>query len=104
MKVIDAENSREESTSPLQSQVIVHRDLNVLLGAQITLGSLDRGMAEEEFDLLQITTALAAELMGWSAAFSPLQLGYKRWTEEVFPCKYARLALISARRCSTWLA
>jgi hypothetical protein len=85
----------------LKSQVIVHRDLDILLGAEIALRGLDRGVAEQEFDLLQIPAVLAAELMGWSAAFSPLQLGYKRWTEEVFPCKYARSALISARRCST---
>jgi hypothetical protein len=32
---------------------IVHRDLYVVPGAQIALGRLDRGVAEEEFDLLQ---------------------------------------------------
>jgi hypothetical protein len=42
---------------------------------------------------------------GMVRRFQPASAGlYKRWTEEVFPCKYARSALISARRCSTWLA
>ena len=57
--------------SPLQSQVVVHRDLDILLGAQITLSRLDRGMAEEELDLLEIPAVLptqfgagAAEVMG----------------------------------------
>jgi len=46
----------------LQSQVIVHRDLDILLGAQIPLGRLDRRVPEQEFDLLQIAATLAAEL------------------------------------------
>jgi hypothetical protein len=98
---VTVSNPAQEPPSPLQPQVVVYGDLDILLGPEITFGGLDRGVAEQEFDLLQIPAILAAELMGWSAAFSPLQLGYKRWTEEVFPCKYARSALISARRCST---
>src|SRR6266851_1895953 len=47
---------------PLQSQVIVHRDLNVLLRTQIALRGLDRAVSQEELDLLQIPAVLAAEL------------------------------------------
>ncbi len=46
----------------LQSQVVVHRDLDILLGAQIAFGGLDRGVPEQEFDLLQIPAVLPAEL------------------------------------------
>jgi hypothetical protein len=45
---------REESRSPLESQVVVHRDLDILLGAQIALGGLDRRVPQQEFDLLEI--------------------------------------------------
>jgi hypothetical protein len=45
----------------LQSQVIVHRDLNILLGAQIALGRLYRRVAEQELDLLEIPAVLPAE-------------------------------------------
>jgi hypothetical protein len=45
----------------LQSQVIVHRDLNVLLGPQIALGGLYRGVPQQEFDLLQIPAVLPAQ-------------------------------------------
>jgi transposase len=38
---------------------------------------------EQELDLLQTPAVLAAELMGWSAASTPIYLGYKRCTEEV---------------------
>jgi hypothetical protein len=50
------------SLSGSEAQIIVHSDLNVLLGAEITLGSLDRGVAEEEFDLLQIAAVLPTQL------------------------------------------
>jgi hypothetical protein len=46
----------------LQSQVIVDRDLDILFGAQIAFGGLDRGVAEQELDLLQIPAVLPAEL------------------------------------------
>jgi hypothetical protein len=54
-------NSNEESTYQLQPQVVVHRDLNILIGAQIPLGGLDGGVTEQEFDLLQIPAILAAQ-------------------------------------------
>jgi hypothetical protein len=54
-------NSNEESTYQLQSEVVVYGDLNVLLRPQIPFGRLDGGMAEQEFDLLQIPAVLPAE-------------------------------------------
>ena len=42
--------------------VIVHCDLNVLLRPQVTLSGLDRGVPEQELDLLEIAAVLAAEL------------------------------------------
>ena len=47
---------------PSEPQVVVHRDLDILFGAQIAFGGLDRGVAEQELDLLQIPAVLAAEL------------------------------------------
>jgi hypothetical protein len=46
----------------LQSQVIVHRDLDILLRPEIAFGGLDRRVAEQEFDLLQIPAVLPAQL------------------------------------------
>jgi hypothetical protein len=46
----------------LQSQVVVHRDLNILLRAQIAFRGLDGGVAEQEFDLLEIAAILPAQL------------------------------------------
>jgi hypothetical protein len=46
----------------LKPQIIIHRDLDVLLRPQIAFGGLDRGMPEQELDLLQIPAILAAEL------------------------------------------
>jgi hypothetical protein len=46
----------------LQSQVIVDRDLDILFGAQIAFGGLDRGVPQQELDLLQIAAILPAEL------------------------------------------
>ena len=53
---------REKSRSPLESKVVVHRDLDILIGAQIALGGLDGGVAQEELDLLEIPAVLASEL------------------------------------------
>jgi hypothetical protein len=35
-----------------------------------------------------------SHLMGWSAAFTPEQLGYKRGTKEIISWNYTRWALI----------
>src|SRR5258705_271075 len=42
-------------------QIIVHRDLEVLLRPQITLGGLNRRVPQEELDLLEIPAVLAAD-------------------------------------------
>jgi len=49
------------SREGLQPQVIVHRDLYILLRPQIAFGGLDGGVAEQELDLLQIPATLAAQ-------------------------------------------
>jgi hypothetical protein len=49
---------REKSRSPLQSKVVVHRDLDILLGAQIALGGLDGRVPQQELDLLQVAAVL----------------------------------------------
>jgi hypothetical protein len=46
----------------LQSEVVVYGDLDILFGAQITLGGLDGRVPEQKLDLLQIAAVLAAEL------------------------------------------
>ena len=51
-----------ESTYQLQAQVIVHRDLDILLRPQIAFGRLDRRVAQQELDLLEVTAILAAQL------------------------------------------
>jgi hypothetical protein len=53
---------RPRSPESLESQVIVHRDLDILFRAQIAFRGLDGGVPQQEFDLLQITAVLAAEL------------------------------------------
>jgi hypothetical protein len=40
-------------------------------------------VSQQKFDLLEIPAVFAAQLMRWSAASTPLHLGYKRCTEEV---------------------
>jgi hypothetical protein len=42
-------------------QIIVHRNLDILFGAQIPLGGLDRRMPEQELDLLEVAPVLAAQ-------------------------------------------
>jgi len=43
-----------------KSQIVVHSDDNLLLRAQVTLRRLNRGVAEEKFDLLQVVAILSA--------------------------------------------
>jgi len=43
-------------------QIVVHRDFDILFGAEIAFGGLDRRVAEQELDLFQIPAILAAEL------------------------------------------
>ena len=46
----------------LQSNPIIHRDGDLLLGSQVALRRLDRRVPQQELDLLQIAAGLAAEL------------------------------------------
>ncbi len=41
---------------------MVDRDSNLLLGAQVALGRLDRGVPEQKLDLLEIASRIAAQL------------------------------------------
>ena len=47
---------------PSQPKKIVHGDCNLLLRPKISLRGLNRGVAEQELDLLQVPAVLAAEL------------------------------------------
>ena len=47
---------------PSEPQVVVHRDLDILSRTQIALRRLDRGVPQQEFDLLQIAAVLPAQL------------------------------------------
>ena len=49
------------SREGLQPQVIVHRDLYILLRPQIAFGGLDGGVAEQELDLLEIAAVLPTQ-------------------------------------------
>ena len=42
-------------------QIVVHRDFDLLLRAQVAFGGLDGGVAEQELDLFDIAAILAAE-------------------------------------------
>jgi hypothetical protein len=46
----------------LQPQVIVHRDLDILLRPKIAFRGLDGGVPEQEFDLLEIPAVLPTQL------------------------------------------
>ncbi len=48
--------------TPLQSQVVVHGDLDVLLRPEIALRGLDRRVPEQELNLLEIAAVLPAQL------------------------------------------
>jgi hypothetical protein len=54
--------SNEESTYQLEPEVVVYRDLDLLLGAEVAFGGLDGGVAEQELDLFQVSAALSAKL------------------------------------------
>lgn len=45
-----------------QPRVVVNGDGNLLLRAKLAFGSLDRGVAEQEFDLFEVSAVLATEL------------------------------------------
>ena len=63
----DVPKVREKSRSPLESKVVVHRDLYILIGTQIPLGGLDRRVPQQEFDLLQIPAALPTQFRAGAA-------------------------------------
>jgi hypothetical protein len=42
--------------------MIIHRDLDLLLGAKVPFRGLDGAVTEQELDLLEVAAALAAEL------------------------------------------
>jgi hypothetical protein len=46
----------------LQSEVVVYGDLDILFGAEITLGGLDGRVPEQKLDLFQAVAILPAEL------------------------------------------
>src|ERR1700722_12480667 len=58
---------REKSRSPLQSKVVVHRDLDILLGAQIALRGLDGRVPQQELDLLQVAAVLPTQFRAGAA-------------------------------------
>jgi hypothetical protein len=60
-----------------KSQIVIHGNRDPLLRTEIAFGRLYRGVAEQEFDLFDVSAVLAAELMEWSAASTPRFLGYK---------------------------
>ena len=47
---------------PSQPKKIVHGDCNLLLRPKISLRGLNRGVAEQELDLLEVPAVLATEL------------------------------------------
>jgi hypothetical protein len=47
---------------PSNPQIIIHGDLYLLVRSQIPLGGLDRRVSEQKLDLLEIASALPAEL------------------------------------------
>ena len=55
-------NSNEESTYQLQSEIVVYGDLDILLGAQIAFGRLDRRVPQQELDLFEIPAVLPTQL------------------------------------------
>ena len=58
---------RRSRSDHSQSQIVIHRDLNILFRAQIALRSLDRAVPQQELDLFEVAAVLAAEF-GTSAA------------------------------------
>ena len=50
-----------------QPQVVVDGDGNLLLGAEVTFGRLDGGVTEQELDLFEVSTVLAAEFRAGAA-------------------------------------
>jgi hypothetical protein len=63
----------------LQSQVIVDRDLDILLRPQIAFGGLDRRVPQQEFDLLQIPAILPAQLGAGAAQVVVFPLPVERF-------------------------
>jgi hypothetical protein len=51
----------------LESKVVVHRDLDILLGAQIALRGLDGRVPQQELDLLQVAAVLPTQFRACTA-------------------------------------
>jgi hypothetical protein len=58
----EAEIREQKQRSDSKAQIVVHGNDDLLVGAQIALGGLNRRVTEQELDLLQIATALPAQL------------------------------------------
>jgi len=61
--IVNGPRSRDvgrQHSNVFETEIIIHRVVQLLFAAEVTLGGLDRRVCEQKLDLLQFATGLVA--------------------------------------------
>ena len=76
---------------PRLSDALLYGDLDILFGAEITLGGLDGRVPEQKLDLFQAAAILPAQLgAGAPGCVTPQEANWSRFNSSWVTCPYKR--------------